>query len=161
MQEGSRWKGDGLGKHYWRSMSFGCMVWLIGKWESLPGESMLQQGNNIGFNKMKQAATLPHNVCHFYDGNLQIESSLATRNIICQHIRQTFHHWTILFGANVRNMWRKKSPKTYVISVGASTDLREHRWRSFEKNEAAQQKTSCSLYWFTRLSLRTVTVNVW
>ena len=40
----------------------------------------------------------------FCDRNLEIESSLATRNIIGHHIRQTFHYWTILFGANVRNM---------------------------------------------------------
>ena len=65
---------------------------------------MLQQEKNIGFNKMEQAATLPHNVCNFRDRNLDIESSLATRNIIGHHIRRTFHHWTILFGANVRNM---------------------------------------------------------
>ena len=37
---------------------------------------------------------------------------------------------------------------------------REHRWRSFEKNGAAQQKTSCSLYWFTWWSHRAVTVNI-
>ena len=55
---------------------------------------MLQQGNNISFKKMEQAA----------DQNLEIESSLATRNIIGHHIRQTFHHWTILFGAYVHNM---------------------------------------------------------
>ena len=52
---------------------------------------MLQQENNIGFNKMEQAAMLPHNVCHFYDRKLEIESSLATRNIIDHYIRQTFH----------------------------------------------------------------------
>ena len=71
--------------------------------------------------------------------------TIATRNIIGHHICQTFYHWTIIFGANVRNTWRRRSLRTYVISVCASTDL---QW-----NGAAQQKTSCSLYW-------AVTVNI-
>ena len=51
---------------------------------------------------MEQAATLPHNVYNFSDRNLEIESYLATRNIIGHHIRRTFHHWIFLFEANFK-----------------------------------------------------------
>ena len=69
---------------------------------------------------LEQAATLPHNVCNFCDQNLEIESFLVTRNIIGHHIRQTFHHFTIIFGANVC------MSKNICDPVGASTKLLEN-----------------------------------
>ena len=44
---------------------------------------MLQRGNNIGFNKIEQAATLQHNVCHF------LRSKFGDRIIS----RDMQHHW--------------------------------------------------------------------
>ena len=105
--------------------------------------SRLQQGKNVGFSKMAQAATLLHDICHFCDRNLEIESSLATRNIIGHHIRQTFRHWTIRLepmyaiceeGEVQEHMW---SPSA------RQQTCREHRWRIFERYGAIQQKTSC------------------
>ena len=78
---------------------------------------MLQQEKNIGFNNMEQVATLPHNVCNFCDRNLEIESSLATRNIIGHHFRQT-----ILLEA-LYAICEEGEAQEHVISVGASTVL--------------------------------------
>ena len=154
MQEGSRWKGDGLSGHYWRSVSSGCMGKFTWRklWRTQYGKtsSMLQQGKNIGFNKMEQAATLPHKVRHICDLNLKIESSLATHNIIGHHIRQTYHHWTILFEP-MYAICEDGEAQEHMWSPSARQQIcREHRWRSLEKNCSAQQKTSFSLYWFTR-----------
>ena len=121
-------KSDGLGWNYWRSVS--SSLWFDG---SVNGDvylekllkstvsqnvKMLQQEKNIGLNKMEQAA------CNSCDQNLEIESSLRTLNIIFHHIRPIFHHCTIHFGVNVRNLWGLRSPRTYVIFDGASQDLR-------------------------------------
>ena len=172
MLEGSQWKGDGLDGHYWRSVSSGCMVWWIGKWGNLPWESF--EGHSMAKRQaccVKERilvstrwSKLPHYRTMFVIFAIETWklNHLATRNIIGLHIRQTFHHWTILFEANLRNMWRRRSPRTYMWSPSARQQIfREHRWRSFEKNGAAQQKTSRSLYWFTRWLLRAVTVCIY
>ena len=121
--------------------------------------SMLQQGKNIGFNKMEQAATLPHNVCHFCLRNLEI-------NHLSQHATSLT---TILFRPFTTGLFflgpmyaisEEEEAQEHMWSSASQQICREHRWRSFEKNGATQQKTSCSLYWLTRWSLRAVTVNI-
>ena len=88
----------------------GCMIRWIGKWGSLFGEffeehSMAKRQECCNKERIlvstRWTKLLRYRTMFII---FAIESSLTTRNNIGHHIRQTFHHWNIPFGANVRNM---------------------------------------------------------
>ena len=146
------------------------MVWWIGKWGSLPGESF--EGHSIakrhaccnkerilvstGWSKQPRYRTM------FVTLAIGIWSS----NHISQHAKSLVTIFARPFTTGLFFL----EPMYAICEAGEAQEhmwsplarlqiCREHRWRNFEKNGAAQQKTSCSLCWFTRWSLRAVIVN--
>ena len=122
------------------------VVWIDG---SVNGKNYLEKGlKDTVWQNVKHVPTRKEYwfqqdgaICHV---TAQCSSFLRSKfgdRIISRNTQQhwppyslNLYHWTILFEANVRNMWRRRSPRTHVISVGAATYLQRTSMRKMVRH---------------------------